>query len=309
MPSKCLILESHDFSAKALKLLERKFEIVTNESSILSDQDDVEVMFVRLKNFIGIDYLLKYKNLKYICSPTTGLNHLDLTEINNREIEVISLADKKQFLKENVTATSEYTWALVMSSWRKIPNAVLDVNKWNWNREKFKSYQLKGKTLGIIGLGRVGKAVCNYAKVFGMNVAYYDPYVSCVTAKNTSLLSIAKESDIIVITCNHTEETDNFLGEFFFNNVKDGCLIVNTARGEIVNEIDLIHVLEKRNIFYSADVVGHEQKPNIVSNLKKFETLIDKQKVIFTPHIAGACYDAMWLTEEICASTVMDRYS
>jgi D-3-phosphoglycerate dehydrogenase / 2-oxoglutarate reductase len=292
----CLIYETKDFSQSVLTDLEKIFEVKSNEKIQENQLHRVEVLYVRLSYYIGSDLLQKLKNLRYICSPTTGLNHIDLDFCKKNKIEILSLRNERSFLEENITATSEYTWALFLSIWRKIPQNYNDVREGNWRRDRFKSYQLKGGRVGILGFGRVGKKVAQYAKSFDMQIEYYDPYVDNLRGKRHTLEDILINNSIIFITCKYTDETKNLINKSNLHLLQRGSLIINTARGEIVNENDLISMIKLRDLKYASDVISNESSATL-SNFNLLTSEEYQNNIFLTSHIAGACYDAMHITE------------
>ena len=148
-------------------------EIGSTREELLLNIHDKEILIVALADKVDKEVLSKAQNLKIIVSPTTGLDHIDEKFAQERNIKIISLRGEIEFLK-NVTATAELTWGLILSLTRKIPAAVAHVASGGWNRYDFKGIELKGKTLGIIGYGRLGKIVAEYAKAFRMKVLTYD---------------------------------------------------------------------------------------------------------------------------------------
>lgn len=302
----CLLSEIQDFSPNALEKLQHLFDVKPLEQVEKKHFEKVEVLFVRLKLFIGPVLLSRFRNLRFICSPTTGLNHIDLSFCEKNNINVISLVSDKQFLEKNVTATSEYTWALFLAVWRNIITNYNDVCSGNWDRDKFKSHQLRGKRIGIIGLGRVGKKIRRYAHSFDMQIEYYDPYESTFGGKRNTLEELLINNDIIFISCQYSDETKNLINKNNLNFLKKGSFIINTARGEIVNENDLLAVILKKNFKYVADVIANESSLES-SNLTIFTSAKLKNNVFLTSHIAGACYDAMQITEERVTDKLMEK--
>ena len=129
--------------------------------------------------FLGEDYFSKYQNLKVVGTPSTGVNHLDMDYLNSRNIDVKCLLDNRDVL-ENIHASAEFTWLHIMNAFRRFIPSVNNVHKWrdDENERFLRSNELAGKTIGIVGLGRIGRKIARYAEAFGMNVEYYDPYVT-----------------------------------------------------------------------------------------------------------------------------------
>ena len=301
----CLLVEDYEFSNHAICLLSSKYEVMHFGSIEPHLVNAVEVIFVRLKWHIDEAFLTDFQNLKVICSPTTGLNHIDLDYCKCRQIQVISLNDDNAFLEDKISATAEFTWGIFLTVWRNIFLGIKDVRDGNWEREKFKSNQLAEKRVGIVGLGRVGKKVSSYANAFGMVVEYYDPYVTGLKGEVDTITNLFSRNEIIFFTCKLNQSSYHILNFETVHSLRDGAVLVNTSRGEVIDEQALISQIGKKKIRYAADVIQNET--NLVeSNLV---TLIDKKyqnNIFITPHIAGACHDAMHLTEERIAKRLME---
>jgi D-3-phosphoglycerate dehydrogenase len=134
---------------------------------------DKHILFVRLKYFIGADLLKTVPNLLYICSPTTGLNHIDIEYCVSKNIKIISLKGENDFLK-NIKATPEHTLGLIIALYRNYSRAFQNTNNINWNRENYRGNEINGSKIGFIGLGRVAKIVSQYLKAMGAQLAYFD---------------------------------------------------------------------------------------------------------------------------------------
>lgn len=125
---------------------------------------------LRLGHFIDASFF-KDTQLRFVLTPTTGLDHIDLVAAQQENVETISLKGQTGFL-EQIPSTAEHSWALMLSLLRKIPAAHQDVMRGNWDRDAFKSRNLNALSLGILGFGRVGKQIAEYAKAFGMQYRF-----------------------------------------------------------------------------------------------------------------------------------------
>ena len=241
--------------------------------------------------FLGEDYFSHYENLKIVGTPSTGVNHLDVDYLNNRNIAAKCLLDNRNVL-ENIHASAEFTWLHIMNAFRKFIPAVNNVEKWreDGNESLLRSNELAGKTIGIIGLGRIGRKIAKYAKAFNMNVEYYDPYVDNCQYKRVFSLTNLQNVDILCISCYLTEETRGLIGGGILDDFKQGLVVVNTSRGEVVDEEYIYNLIIKDKIFYSCDVLCGEQNINM---LKKSKLLnLDRDNIVITPHVAGATVES-----------------
>lgn len=300
----CLILESDNFSSVAFSALSKRFDVRKGFYNI--SQEDfykVSVVLVRLKYQIDQDFIKDFINLKFLLSPTTGTNHINLP--SNNKIKIISLKGEETFLN-TITATAEFSWAIMLSAWRKLFWANLDVKKGNWDRDSFKSSQLSGKKVGIIGLGRVGSQIAQFAYAFDMHVSYFDTLEKVgVRPIFTDIIDIFEHSDIVFLCASHNDGNSNFINKKYLSKLKENAVFVNTARGELIDENDLIDTLKgKQNTIFALDVlcdeVSLQHGPGVSEIWNYYNT--DQKNLILTPHLAGACNDAMHKTEEFCVA-------
>lgn len=293
------ILEPKDFSQKAIKDLNELGSLELFDGQNLDEFiGDKEVLFIRLGNFIGNDFLQKAKNLKYICTPTTGLNHIDLEECEKRDIKIVSLKGEYEFLS-TIRATPEHTFGLVLSLLRNYKEAFLNQKNNKWDRELYKGFELYENNVGIIGFGRVGKILAKYFETFGAKVYFYDNDDSIKGIHSANKLlrieEVVNQSNIVILTASYSESNHQFFDKQYID-LLENKYFINTARGELVNEDYLIRKLEQ-NFFkgIAIDVVQNEQSN---SSLYKLLKLTERNNLIVTPHIAGATYSSMNRTEE-----------
>ena len=291
-------LEPEDYSKDAVKIwIENGFEYIAgglNHLKKFNQTDRIEVLIVRLNYFIDFKIINLTPRLKYIISATTGTNHIDLDYLNNNDIKLITLKGQNDFLK-NIPSTAELTWGILLNITRNISLSIQDVKKGNWDRDKFKGFQLMNKNIGIIGLGRICLMVANYAKAFKMNVLYNDINVTNKNFKKCELNELFSLSDIITIHIHSSLENNNLIGENLLKNLKKGTYIINTSRGEIIDE-EAVYKYIKNGIIsgIATDVIRDENK-----NLDKSILWLNREdpRILICPHIGGATYDAMWQCE------------
>ena len=238
--------------------------------------------------------LLKYSTVSCVITASTGLNHIG--EYFKKNFKVYSLTTEHKII-DRISSTAEHAFALMMSIVRNIPESFDDVKNGNWDYEKFIGTQLGGKRIGVIGYGRLGKMMIRYCWGFGMTPAVYDPYKDY-----NDLDLVLKQSDIISLHVHVTDETKHMVDKKFLDSMKKGSYIINTSRGEIVNETDIIESLESGHLAgYATDVVDDE-----FGNIENSE-LIKRTKdlnIIVTPHIGGMTREA----QEIAYNGVIDKY-
>ena len=271
---------------------------------------EAEVLVVRLALQVDKKLLDSMSKLKVVATSTTGLNHIDMEYAKEKNIKIISLRGETDFL-EKIPSTAEETIGLIISLLRRLPWAFEDVKKGNWNTNNWEGRQLMGKTLGIVGLGRLGKLVAGYANVFKMKVIAADPNLSSEEiskfgARKTELEELLKISDIVSLHVLLTDKTENFIKEKHLRLMKPDSYLVNTARAELIEPDALEKALREKWIAGAAvDVLreeqaggGHLQKSELVEYAKKNNNLI------IVPHIGGTTREAKEITQDYIAELV-----
>ena len=244
------------------------------------------------------------KDLKIVATPSTGNTHIDLDYLEERGIEFVSLLDDRESL-DKITASSEFTWLHIMNAMRKFRVATNNTRYWREkkNEDKLRTQQLYGKTIGIIGYGRIGKNVSKYAKAFGMDFLFYDPDVFANGNKVSSIDSM-KDVDIVSINCGLNDTSRNLITYDTFKDFKKGLVVVNTSRGEVVDERYISLLIKSREIFYSADVIVDEQNISTPhhSELYNLYDSGEYENLTLTPHVAGVTTDS----QEIAFRSVIE---
>ena len=301
--------EPDSFSEKGLQLAAEKFELTARP---MSQEDferlapDFDAVLVRFNTKIGPEVMKNGSKLKAILSPTTGLDHIDMQAAEQNGINVFHL--KEQFtLLDTISATSELTIALMLAALRKIPQAFDDVKDGQWNVSAWRGREAAGKVLGIIGCGRLGSKVARTAQALGMDVIALDPAnieLPNGVKKVDCLTTLLKDSDIISLHVHLSDKTRHMIGAEQFNLMKQGAVIINTARGAIVNSSALLDALNSGKISAAAvDVLENEHEIN-----SKSHPLIDYAKanenLIITPHMGGATFEAVEKTDQF----IINRY-
>ncbi|HAT73371.1 MAG: 4-phosphoerythronate dehydrogenase [Candidatus Moranbacteria bacterium GW2011_GWF2_36_839] len=304
------------FSKEAKKILDSAgkvdyLNIVTQEQ--LQDRiGNYEIAVIGL----GLNYDKKIidagKKLRIIATASTGTDHIDLRYAQKKGIKVLCLKNDRNFL-DTITGTAELAFLLILLLSRNILLANRSAMDYCWT-EKFRGHNLYQKTLGIVGLGRLGTMMAKYGKAFGMNVVACDPYQKSVAfskskSKKVEFKELLKISDIISIHVHLNEETENMFDKKAFDLMKKNAIIINTSRGRVVNEKDIIGALKKRKIAgYGTDVLVDELNFN-----KKFKNnaLIEYAKknenVIITPHIGGVTFESREATDVFTAKKVINE--
>lgn len=299
---KILIAESSGFPDKLADRLSMIGEVQLGDLSreeLVKRVKDAEVLWIRLRHRIDEEVLAHAPRLRVIVSPTTGLDHIDTSAARRRGIDVLSLRGQLNFLKD-VRATAEHTIALMLSIMRQIPWATEEVTRGNWERDRFKGTELYGKTIGLIGFGRVGKLVARYLRAFDADILATDPRLGPSEFSGVAhacLRSLLQASDIVSIHAELNEHTRMLIGARELEWMKQDAILVNTSRGQIIDEVALLEALQSSSIRGAAlDVICREQHPLMQDNpLIKFAA--GSRKLLLTPHIGGCTVESMEKTE------------
>lgn len=304
-----LITESENYSKKAEDIYKSIGYVYYLESLNKKDAEKIkkeaDILVVRLANNINKEWMDKMPNLKIIATPTTGLNHIDIGYAKSKNIEVISLRGKTDFLK-NITSTAELSLGLLLSLLRNIPSAFENVKLGKWDRMSFRGHQLFGKTLGIIGYGRLGKIMTRYGKALGMKVVACDPYVKSKEVDFVSLEELFKVSDAISLHVLLMDSNKEFIKWKHFKMMKQSAYFINTSRAELIEKNALYKALSGKWIAGAGiDVMDNEFSNG--AHLKKdplHKYAKTHDNLIIVPHIGGATFEAMHITEDFIAEEV-----
>ena len=305
-----LIIEPEDYSPRALDFYRSLGHVWLGNAPEYS-RSKVSILVVRLAHRIDSGFLSNFPALVAIASPTTGLTHIDIEVCHRRGVRVFSLADCRQAI-EAVTSTSELTIGLIIALLRYIPKAHYDVvANDRWDRDLFRSRQLSRLTLGIVGLGRIGGHLAGYAKGFGMRVLAFDAYHASsrfaqLGVEQSPLESLLEESDVVSIHANLHEDNKNLIGAEEISKMRTGALLVNTARGALVDEDAVVNALRSGRLGgVAVDVLAGEHDEVTWRNSPLVNAAREGLNVLITPHIGGCTSDAMHITEECLADFVL----
>ena len=303
------VLEPQGFSKKAISELKRIGRVLLFSSGSLNEFiADKNILFIRLNFFIDKNFLKNARNLKCICTPTTGLNHIDLNECEKRQIKIISLKGEYEFLS-TIRATPEHTFGLVLSLLRNYKKAFITHHNPIWDRDLYKGYELYENTVGIIGFGRVGKILAKYFEAFGTKVYFYDKVKSIEAVNNAikcdSVEEVVRLSNIVILSASYTRNNDIIFCKQEIDLLK-GKYFINTSRGELIDERYLITKINEEYFKGVAlDVIQNEQSNN---NLLKLIELTKTSNLLLTSHISGATFSSMHKTECFIVEKLYKEY-
>jgi D-3-phosphoglycerate dehydrogenase len=256
---------------------------------------DADAYLASASILIDREFLDCAPNLKLIGSPSTGTDHMDIPLIQSRGIRVLDISKERNLLNQ-FTATSELAFCMLLNLYRNIPAAAQSALTGKWEREKFSGLQLFGKTLGLIGLGRLGSIAARIGSGFGMNVIGFDPYLDChSTANLVSFEDVIKTSDVISLHVHLNESTQKLIGLEQFKSMKRNCVLINTSRGKIIDEDALLSALQNKLIMAAGlDVIDGEW---LSDNARRSHPLIEyanrNQNLLILPHIGGSTSESI----------------
>ena len=261
-------------------------KIDKDELKNLLNQTNADYLFTgpSKQNFILDEEVLKDSNVKVINTASTGLNHIDLNYCKENNIDVWSLKEDYELINY-LPSTSELAFGLMMSLMRNIPSGYNHVKSGGWDYEPYVGHQIKGKTIGVIGYGRLGKIMCDLFYGWGVKLLASDPYERITTARGVPLDELLEKSDEVFLHTHVTDETRGMVDEEFISYMKEGSYLINTARGELVDEEAIIESIKVGHLKgYGTDVIKDEFGDIKNSKLVEFSK---SNNVLITPHIGG----------------------
>jgi phosphoglycerate dehydrogenase-like enzyme len=231
-------------------------------------------------------------NLRAVVTATTGSTHIDGDSLSARGIPLLTLRGQSEFLR-NITPAAELSWMLLMMCARRIRSALDDVSDGIWDRNRHPGLMLNGRTLGIIGCGRIGGWMARYAAAFGMECYGFDPHIASLPehVKKASLESILEKSDFVSLHVNFDESLRKMIGRNEFMKMKRGTIFINTSRGELTDEGALADALISGHLGGAGlDVLADEPE---VSKSRLLSLVATHPNLVITPHIGGYSPDAL----------------
>ena len=301
---KILISDAMDNIASEILLknnldVETKTDLSPEElKNIIANYDG---LIVRSATKVTRNIIEAATNLKIIGRAGAGVDNIDVETAKNKNIIVMNTPGG------NTNATAEHTIGLIFALLRKIPSANETTHKGLWEKKKMKGNELKGKKIGIVGFGNVGKRVAEISNALGMKVSIYSSYFNSIKNDfkkyvSSDLKNILLNSDIISFHCKPNKDGSSIITKDNFNMMKKNCILVNTARGGLINEADLIEAL-KNNVIKGAALDVFKKEP-----LEKSE-LFNLKNIILTPHIAASTDEAQIVVAEMVANQFCEYFN
>jgi len=285
------ILVSDALSEEGLKVFKESKELTVDVKTDLKPDAlkevirDYDALVVRSATKVTKDVIQAAKKLKVVGRAGVGLDNVDLEAATQKGIIVMNTP------AGNTISTAEHTFSMILALSRNIPQANASTKKGEWKRSKFMGVEVYGKTLGIVGFGRIGSEVAKRALSFGMKILAYDPFLSAEVAESigveiAELKRVLQEADYITVHTPLTDETRHMISDKEFALMKKGVRIINCARGGIIDEVALIKAIKEQKVAGAAMDV-FENEPLSADN-----EFLKLDNVVITPHLGASTEEA-----------------
>src|SRR6202158_4996113 len=258
--------------------------VLTTKDTLYAEITDAEALIVRSATKDTPEFLDKATKLRCVGRAGVGVDNIDLEEATRRGVLVMSTPGG------NAVSVAEHTFALLLALARQVPRHDKAIHEGRWEKSSAAGTEVRGKTLGLIGLGRIGSEVAVRAEAFDMRVIGYDPYISEAAAREVQvelvpLERLLAESDFVSLHTALSPATQNLINADTLAQMKTGARLINAARGELIDEAALAQALKSGKLAGAALDVFVEEPP-------KNSPLVGLPNVIATPHVAGSTAEA-----------------
>lgn len=300
---KPLLIITEKMTAESVTLLKTsgffRVEKLFHKDELKKWLSEVEILIIRSQTKINQELLDQTPLLKCIITSTSGFDHIDLNLTSKRNIQVCYTPDA------NTISAAELTWGLILQSARFLSESQKDLRSGHWSREQFTGIELSGKNIGIVGFGRIGQKIYEYSKAFGMIPCVFDPYQDDEVFKKydlqrSSYEEVLKTSDILTYHVPKTSETYHMLNKSHFEFLNRPCIVINTSRGGVVAEDDLIQALENKWVSAAALDV-YEKEP-----LPRDSKLLKTKGLFLSQHIGAMTEDAFEKASKLACEYALD---
>lgn len=291
----------NSFTSKAEEILSTVSNLIIGEPTP-EHLAETEVLLVQLGVHVNKELIDAAPKLNIIATATTGLDHIDTAYAEAKGITILSLKNEIDFLR-SVTSTAELALGLMLAVLRKIPAAHASVLSGKWDREAFRGHAVRGKTLGIVGLGRLGEMMQRYGEALGMKVIFTDP----ARAGGVPLEELLRESDVVTLHVHVSEDTENMMNADRLALMKPSAILINTARAQLVDEDAIINALDAGALAgYGTDEQANELSFTPTS---AHSAMINYAKthdnIIIMPHTGGTTVEAREATDIFMAKKIV----
>jgi D-3-phosphoglycerate dehydrogenase len=291
--------KTHEICARTLEGFEGLVVVQKSGLSpeqLLGEVADAQGLIVRSATKVSREVIAAAQGLKVIGRAGAGVDNIDVTAASERGIVVMNTPGG------NANAVAELTLGMMFALTRSIPRADASMKAGRWDKKQLEGGELAGKTLGLVGVGRVGARVARKAACLEMKVLAYDPFVADenirrLGAEPAELDRLLAESDFLSVHAPKSPETAGMLDREAFARIKTGAFLINCARGGIVVERDLLEALESGRLAGAAFDVYEQEPP-------QERGLVEHPRVIATPHIGASTREAQIVVAEMIAAQV-----
>ncbi len=294
------VLITDGLEAEAVASLKRLHQVDVAEldaKQLLEQIPAYQALIVRGRTKVTKEVLAQAANLKVVGRAGVGVDNIDVDAATARRVVVVNAPTA------STVSVAELALGHMLSWSRFLPQADKSIKEGKWEKKQFEGHEISGKTLGLIGSGRIGAEVAKRAQAFGMRVIAFDPYLPAEVAEriNVALVdrdTVLRESDFISVHAALTPETKGMIGAEDLAAMKKSAVLVNCARGEIVQEAALADAL-KNGVIAGAAIDVFEKEPPVGS------PLVSAPHVVFTPHLGASTHEAQTRAGAIIADQVM----
>src|SRR5436190_2879008 len=281
------VIVADKISERGVKLLKEQTDwntVLTTKETLEAEIADADALIVRSATKVTAELLAKAPKLRAVGRAGVGVDNIDLEAATKRGVLVMSTPGG------NAVSVAEHTFALLLSLARQVPRLDKAIHEGRWEKSCAAGTEVRGKTLGLVGLGRIGSEVAVRAEAFDMRVLAYDPFISEAAAREMSvelvpLDQLLAESDFVSLHTALSPATQNLISAANIRKMKSSARVINTARGELVDEAALAEALKSGKLAGAAVDVFAEEPP-------KNSPLVGLPNVIATPHVAGSTAEA-----------------
>jgi phosphoglycerate dehydrogenase-like enzyme len=261
--------------------------------AVIGDYDAIYTNPNKSKVFISRQLLDEARRLKVICTASTGTNHIDKAFAAERGLPILALTEEREVINR-ISSTAELAFALTMAGLRHVVRGHNAVLAGEWDYTRYIGRQMNCMTIGVIGYGRLGSLYAGYCKAFGSRVMVFDPYKTVVQdglEQVADLGTLLAAADVVALHVHVTDETTKMINRRCLAQMKPDVLLVNTSRGDVVDESDLVAFLEANpQAKVATDVLADEVRNRLGSPLLQHAQRTGQ--VIITPHIGGMTREA-----------------
>ncbi len=310
MKDKILIVGEGVICPSTFDLLQKELKIIKitpHELTVKAiDFNEVIAIWIHFDTFLDRNWLKKISQVPFLISTTTGLTHIsrDIQEYYGKNL--ISLRGQTDLLLK-VTSTAEHAWLFLMLWNSRLESALLKVKNGIWSREKlFRKQQIAGKTLGIIGYGRLGKIFAKFGQAFNMKILVYEIEQKAILDAKESNYEIVEsvndlfvKSDVVSIHASYSVGDSPIITDKVLSSINKPFLLINTARAGLVCESSIIQEITNRPyLHYYSDVLKFEEEGNSLESSNLWQLFKSTNRIRITPHIGGANLEAALICEQ-----------